>query len=396
MSTINEQPPIARAAPLSSDRLWQRRFFFVMTILGWLVLAAVVLWGIGKIIEPIILIGFSALLAYLIYPLVRFFARHMPRIVAIFVSLLLLLAVMGAVIYFVVAAAVQQFALLIAAIGRVIQHPERFPQLQALLNELGRFGISKDQLQISGQTIVGYLQSTIGSIVPILGGIFVTLLSLLLIATLSIYFMIDGPRINVWFRSRTPLKYRGVITLFLDELDRSLGGFVRGEVLLAVIMSVVMGIGAWIIGVPFVFLLAIVVFICEFIPQIGAYIAGAFGVILALTHGGWQPALIFAIYSSIMQGGLDGQILQPRILGHAVGLHPILSVFAILVGLVLFGLLGALFACPAAGIIQTFVQAGWRTWRERHPDHFSAEEDQGQSPAGLVGHDEHDQSAVST
>jgi predicted PurR-regulated permease PerM len=71
-------------------------------------------------------------------------------------------------------------------------------------------------------------------------------------------------------------------------------------------------------------------------------------------------------------------------------------VFAILVGLVLFGLLGALFACPAAGIIQTFVQAGWRTWRERHPDHFSAEEDQGQSPAGLAGHDEQDQSAVST
>ncbi len=320
----------------------------------------------------------------------------MPRIVAILASLLLLLAVMGLVIYFVVAAAAQQFGLLVAAIQRVIQHPERFPQLQALFNELGKLGISKDQLQISGQTIVGYLQSTIGSIVPILGSIFVTLLSLLLIATLAVYFMMDGPRINAWFRSRTPVKYRGVITLFLDELDRSLGGFVRGEVLLAVIMSVVMGIGAWIIGVPFVFLLVIIVFITEFIPQIGAYISGAIGVILALTHGGWQPALIFAIYSSIMQGGLDGQILSPRILGHAVGLHPILSVFALLVGLALFGLLGALFAPPAAGIIQTFVQAGWRTWRSRHPDQFSAEKDQGQATAGLTSHDEQDQSVVST
>jgi predicted PurR-regulated permease PerM len=145
----------------------------------------------------------------------------------------------------------------------------------------------------------------------------------------------------------------------------------------------------------------IIVFVCEFIPQIGAYIAGAIGVLFALTHGGWQPALIFAIYSSIMQGGLDGQILQPRVFGHAVGLHPIISVFALLVGLSLFGLLGALFACPAAGIIQTFVQAFWRTWREQHPEQFPTEgqkpiEGQKQPPAETADHGGHDQPATST
>jgi predicted PurR-regulated permease PerM len=74
-----------------------------------------------------------------------------------------------------------------------------------------------------------------------------------------------------------------------------------------------------------------------------------------------------------MQGGLEGQILAPRIIGGAVGLHPILSVFALLVGTSLFGLLGALFAAPAAGILQTFVRAFWEVWRERHPDQFPAE-----------------------
>ncbi len=176
-------------------------------------------------------------------------------------------------------------------------------------------------------------------------------------------------------------------------MDHSLGGFIRGQVLLATIMAVIVGIGAFIIGVPYVFLLALIVFICEFIPQIGAYISGAIGVLFALTHG-WQVALIYLIFVTVMQAGLDGQVLAPRILGHAVGLHPILSVFALLVGASLFGLLGALFACPAAAILQTFVRAFWDTWRERHPDQFPAEE-QEQLPVEVAGRG-HDQPAVST
>lgn len=72
---------------------------------------------------------------------------------------------------------------------------------------------------------------------------------------------------------------------------------------------------------------------------------------------------------------------------HAVGLHPIISVFSLLVGMALFGLLGALFACPAAGIIQTFVRAFWDTWHERHPEQFPAEEEQEPPPVEVAGHD---------
>src|SRR5690242_991858 len=100
MTRINEQPTMT-----PPDNVWQRRFFIVLTLLGWIALFAVMLWTIGKIITPIILIGFSALLAYLIFPLVRFFQRHMPRILAILLSLLVVLAVVGLILYFVVVAA---------------------------------------------------------------------------------------------------------------------------------------------------------------------------------------------------------------------------------------------------------------------------------------------------
>lgn len=396
MSTVNEQP-ITVSAIQPTISIWQKRFFVVLTILGWLTLTIAILWGIGKIITPIVLIGFSALLAYLIFPLVRFFENHMPRILAILLSILVMLAIIGAILYFVVVAAIQQVTLLINAVLDLFQHPDKHQQFQAFLNKLSTLGISAKQLNISGQQVARYLESAIGGIVPILGSIFILMISLLLVTTLSVYFMVDGARIAYWFRHKTPLKYRRTINMFLDELDHSLGGFVRGEVLLATIMAVIVGIGAAIIGVPYVFLLALIVFVCEFIPQVGAYISGAIGILFALTNG-WQVALIYGIFVTIMQAGLDGQILSPRILGHAVGLHPIVSVFALLVGAALFGLLGALFACPAAGIIQTFVRASWDTWRERHPDQFPVEEQEQPivQAEGIGGHDQFDQPAVST
>jgi predicted PurR-regulated permease PerM len=394
MSTINEQPVTAPVIPPSRTSHWQRRFFIVLTILGWLTIAVAIIWVVAKIIAPLVLIGFSALLAYLIYPLVRFFGRHMPRVLAILVSLLLLLVVTGFVIFFIVVAAIQQFGLLINFTLNLFQHPEKHPQFQAALDQVSKLGLSQGQVHLSGQQIASYLQQTISGVVPIVGSLFLVLISLLLVATLAVYFMIDGERVNTWLRQKTPLKYRGIINMFMDELDHSMGGFVRGQVLLATIMAIIVGIGAFIIGVPYVFLLAIIVFICEFIPQIGSYISGAIGVLFALTHG-WQVALIYLIFVTVMQAGLDGQVLAPRILGHSVGLHPIVSVFALLVGTALFGLLGAFFACPAAGIIQTFVRAYWDTWRERHPDQFPVDATE-QRPVEVGGPEVHDQPAVST
>ncbi|GHO98948.1 AI-2E family transporter [Reticulibacter mediterranei] len=355
------------------SNVWQRRFFIVLTLLGWIALFAVILWIISKIITPIILIGFSALLAYLIFPLVRFFQRHMTRILAILLSLLVVLAVVGLILYFVVVAAIQQFGLLIGIIQDFVLHPENHALFRSGLEKLERLGISQNQIHISGQQVIGYLQQTINGVFPLISGVFVTMISLLLVATVAVYFIVDGPRVINWWRYKTPLKYRGFINMFLNELDHSLGDFIRGEVLLATIMSIIVGLGAFIIGVPYVFLLALIVFVCEFIPQIGSYISGAIGIGFALTHS-WETALIYGIFVTIMQGGLEGQILAPRILGGAVGLHPILSVFALLVGTTLFGLLGALFAAPAAGILQTFIRSFWDVWRERHPDQFPVEE----------------------
>jgi len=124
--------------------------------------------------------------------------------------------------------------------------------------------------------------------------------------------------------------------------------------------------------VPFAILIGVIVFIFEFVPQIGAYISGFIGVLFAATQG-WEVALIYAIFVSLVQGVLDAQVLAPRILGHAVGLHPVVSLFAMLVFGSLFGLLGAILAIPIAGVASVFVYAAWNAWRVSHPEQFTEE-----------------------
>src|SRR2546430_16103425 len=134
-ATISDRP--------SAHSTWQRRFFMVLTILGWLALAAAIIWGLAKIIGPLVLVGFSALLAYLIFPLVRFFQRHMPRPLAILVSLLVVLAVIGLLLYVLVFPGGQQFGQLVGFFYVPLHHPPNLPALHPFLLLLPGVGPSQ-------------------------------------------------------------------------------------------------------------------------------------------------------------------------------------------------------------------------------------------------------------
>jgi len=356
-----------------SNLVWQRRFFIVLTILGVLGIVGVIIWGIGLVATPVILFIVSAVFAYILYPLVKLFQRVMPRIAAILLALLLVLAIVAFVFLYVVIASLQQLALLVKSIQAYFQHLGQHGQPQWLTQLAQTLGIGQGQLHVSGQQLVTYLSNAINGVLPLIGNIFNLFVIGMIVASLSVYLMIDGPRIDGWLRRNAPLRYRARVSFFLDTVARNMGGFVRGAVYMGVLITAIVGVGAYIIGVPFLVLLLVIVFICEFIPVVGSWISGFIGILFALTQG-WQTALIYAIFVSLVQGGLDGQILAPRVFGKAVGLNPMVSLLALLAGVQLFGMIGALLACPVAGIIQTFITSLWKTWRESHPHEFPEEQ----------------------
>jgi predicted PurR-regulated permease PerM len=164
---------------------------------------------------------------------------------------------------------------------------------------------------------------------------------------------------------------RAHINTFLDIMKHVIGGYIRGQLLLATTIALLTGIGMAILGVPYALLLGVLAFILEFIPMVGAILTGVISVAVALTQG-WLTALLVLGYVVFLQA-LEGQILAPRMLGGSIGLHPIVSVLALLAGSELFGITGALFAAPVAGVLQALLVALWTGWQTNQPEHFPQE-----------------------
>jgi predicted PurR-regulated permease PerM len=119
---------------------------------------------------------------------------------------------------------------------------------------------------------------------------------------------------------------------------------------------------------PYAVLLGVLAFTLEFIPVIGVFISGALCVLLALSQG-WLVALLVLGYFVLVHI-VEADIVGPRVMGRAIGVHPAVSIFALIAGAELFGIWGALFASPLAGLTQAVLSEMWREWREAHSEMF--------------------------
>lgn len=132
----------------------------------------------------------------------------------------------------------------------------------------------------------------------------------------------------------------------------SLGSYARTQVLVAGVDAVGIGLGALILGLPFVIPIVLLVFVASFIPIVGAVASGAVVVLVALVVKGWVAALIMLGIVLLVQQ-VEAHVLQPFLLGRAVSLHPLVVIVAVALGAYLLGIVGALFAVPAVAVGNT-------------------------------------------
>jgi predicted PurR-regulated permease PerM len=235
-----------------------------------------------------------------------------------------------------------------------------------------KIGISKEQFAEFGRLFLAQLHAVLLGVLPFVGGIFTWIILVITIATLSIYFILDGARVINWLRVRTPLKYRETVGFLLKTADLAVGGYFRGQLVLAIVAGVGAGVFLQVVGNPFSVLLGVLSFALFFIPMIGGFVAGLLCILLTLPQG-WETTLIVGIYIIVLQVVILGSILEPRIFHRTVGVHPIVVIFAIFAGLERFGILGALLAVPVAGVVQEILIAYWKRYQTRNPDQFLSE-----------------------
>src|SRR6266571_1810568 len=333
---------------LPSGHAGRRRLLIALTVLAFLAIGAVALFALSLIEGAVILLMLSALLAYLIYPLVQFLQRRLPPPLAIAVAYLLVAGVLAVVMFIVTSSLIRQSS----ALAQYIQF---------LLSPAGE------------NQLLAQVQSALSGLLPFLIVFFSNIINLVLVVTLSVYFVIDGPRIVRWLRLKTPVAQRETINFLLSDLDQSLGGYFRGSLLQALIGALGTSVGLALLHVPYAALLGTLFFFLFFVPVIGSVVITALSILAALPQG-WVVMLIVAVYMTFLQGIVLGQILGPRIFSKTVGVHPIVALFALFAGAELFGLLGGFLAIPVAGVFQQIIVALWHRWKDEHPDQFPPEE----------------------
>lgn len=243
-----------------------------------------------------------------------------------------------------------------------LQIPDAGAQASLSRNSFDLVRILDDSLdnlaQTAGRTLTDALSLGQRFLSKVSGVLFATLITFMVAAFVSI----DVPHILRFIRSMFPANKQEPLSTLLGELNRGLSGVVRGQLLICLVNGILTGIGLFIFKVKFAFVLAVFAGVMSLIPVFGTLISSVPIVLIALTQGftvglaaaGWIAGIHF----------LEGNFLNPKIIGGAARIHPALVVFALVAGEHVYGILGALLAVPIASLVQTlflfFVYDRWR------------------------------------
>ncbi|WP_127476893.1 AI-2E family transporter [Microbacterium sulfonylureivorans] len=294
--------------------------------------------------------------------------RGVPSIVATLITLLGIVLILGLLGWLIVWAVRDQWDELYA------QAEAGFQDLLAWVQTLPFDFVQPDQVNEWVATLTDFVTSAqFGS--GALAGVgavanFVT--GLVLMVTILFFFLKDGPQ--MWefllrpFRGAHYLRARRIG----DKTTTVLGSYVRGTATVAAVDAIGILIGLLILQVPLAIPLAVLVFLLAFIPIVGATVAGIIAALVALVANGWVNAL-FVVGVVVLVNQLEGNFLQPVLMGRSMKLHAFVILVALTVGTVLGGIVGAVLAVPIAaavwGVIQVWdgpdLPARWA--RPKHP-----------------------------
>jgi predicted PurR-regulated permease PerM len=332
--------PLRVAAALS----WR-----VLAVAGLIVVLRYVVITLWVVVIPV---AVSLLLTALLGPVVDWLTKHrVPRGIATAVVLVGGLAAIGGLLTVVIQAFVTGLPELQTEVVRSVQQfrvwlahpPFGLPpvNVQRLFDSLSR--------SLSTNTITSGALSTAATLGQFLTGAALTLFTL-------IYFLYGGRSMWRFLLGMVPRESRDRVDLAGRRGFSSLVAFIRATVLVAAMDAVGIGIGLVVVGAPLVVPLAALTFLAAFIPVVGAVVSGAVAVLVVLVSKGLVPALIvLGVVIGVQQ--LEGNVLQPLLMGRAVELNGMAVVLAVAVGSVLAGIAGALMAVPTLAFINASIRA---------------------------------------
>ena len=304
------------------------------------------LWGL---IRPILL---ALVLAYFINPFINMLEeRKIPRSVGILITYIFIIVSITIVLVYLIPE-------LIKSVRELMEKtPEYFETGNILFYDLmiryqhsdlpeGIKNIINQNIDTIQNKIMQILQNSVKSMI----GIFYFIFDIVLSAVIAYYIVKDMDKFKKGVISLIPKNIRGWVLQLANDINLVLSGFVRGQLLVSAIMTVITAIGLNIIGMKYKLILSIIAGLTNIIPYFGPILGAIPAVILALIDKPIKVLWVLFLYFIIQE--IEGDVISPKIVGNSIGLHPVAIMLAILAGGTFGGLMGMVLAVPIAGIVK--------------------------------------------
>jgi len=309
-------------------------------------------WLMGQLWSILLPILFGLLLATILWPPVRFMRKKIPNALAAAIALLGLLIVVVALIAVLAPQVTSQAQDLVDRASAGLSSLQGWvagPPFNMGPDALGGLvdkGIK--ELQNNSQQIAGVVIGSLGAI----GSAVVTFV---LALVLCFFFLKDGPRFLPWLRGWIGSSTGAHFEVISDRVWTALGQYVWSQAAVALVDGVFIGVGVWLLGVPFALPIAVLTFFGGFVPIVGAFVAGAIATLVALVSNGvWTAVAVLAIVLVVQQ--LEGNVMQPILVGRTLKIHAAVVLTSVALGGTLFGIVGAFLAVPAVAVFQVIAR----------------------------------------
>ncbi len=202
------------------------------------------------------------------------------------------------------------------------------------------------------QSLSSQLNNVANSIFSIGGSIFTGLGAIVAVIVLTFYLLLEENGIKLFIKSLVPYRKKDMVVNLFDKVSEKWGGWLRGEFILMLAIGLADYLGLTIFHIPFALPLALFAGFFEIIPYLGPILGAVPAVLVALTISPWA-ALFIAIWYFVIQQ-LENYILVPKVMQKTVGLSPIVTIIALIIGAKILGILGVVIAVPVAAGISVF------------------------------------------
>jgi len=328
----------------------------VIKTIGVLLILAFV-WFIRDII---LLVFIAVIFAAIIEPLVNFLEdrstnvikRHMPRgLVVIFIYLALFLFLF-LIVRMIIPPIVEQVALLTS------NFPDLWNKIVENFNSLKQYSESQglvDNIQQGLKGLQGSLEAAAGGVYSFIVAIFRSVVNFLLILVIIFYLVVEKNAINKLFKAVAPVKYHPYLVQLFQIIQKKIGAWARGQLILGLIIGVLSFIGLIILLPKYALVLAIIAAVTEVVPYLGPILGAIPAIFLAFAvppFSFWRGVAVLILYVVIQQ--VEEKIIVPQVMKKQLGLNPVVIIIVMLIGFRLAGIIGLVLAIPvttAVGVI---------------------------------------------